>query len=310
MWFKNLVVYKLPKDWAWSASDLEDQLWGRKLRDCSSLEMFNRGWVPPSPDDQRLVYTVNRHHLLALGTNQKLLPSSIIKQETQERAKKLEKEQGHAVARRQLREIKERVTSELRSRALVRRKVMRAWIDPDNGLLVVDSSSVPRAEELVETLRDTLGTFAVTLLDTERSPHVSMAAWLTHGDAPSRFSIDQELELQAADKTKATVRYQRHPLESKEVKHHLTAGKFVTRLGLTWNDRLAFVLTDKLQLKRIEYLEMTEGPEAPMEGQPDAEISADEKFATDFVLMTGELAQLLKDVSEVLGGSGEKREAA
>src|SRR5687768_4135191 len=134
MWFKNLVVYRLPKDWGLSAADLEDQLWGRKLRDCSRLEMFNRGWVPSSPDDQRLVYTLNRQHLIALGVNQKILPSSIIKQETQERAKVLAKEQGHPVARRQLREIKESVTSELRARALVRRKVMRAWIDPDNQL--------------------------------------------------------------------------------------------------------------------------------------------------------------------------------
>src|SRR5262245_11471136 len=117
MWFKNLVVYKLPKDWSWSAADLEDQLWGRKLRDCSALEMFNRGWVPPSPDELRLVYTVNRQHLIALGTNRKLLPSSIIKQEVAERARELAEEQGHPVARRQLREIKERVTTELRARA-------------------------------------------------------------------------------------------------------------------------------------------------------------------------------------------------
>jgi recombination associated protein RdgC len=309
MWFKNLVVYRLPKDWSWSSKDLEDQLWGRKLRNCSALEMFNRGWVPPSPDDQRLVYTINRHHLIALGINQKLLPSSIIRQETQERAKELAKKQGHAVARRQVREIKENVTTELRARALTRRKVMRAWIDPDNGWLVVDSASVPRAEELVEALRDTLGSFAVTLMDTERSAHVSMGAWLTHGDAPLRFSIDQDLELQAADKTKATVRYQRHPLEAKEIKAHLSAGKFVTRLGLTWNDRLAFVLTDKLQIKRIEFLEMARD-EQPVTAETEDEFSADEKFSTDFVLMTGELGQLLKDVFEVLGGAGENRAAA
>src|SRR4029077_2816185 len=136
----------------------------------------------------RLVYTVNRQHLIALGVNQKLLPSSIIKQEVQERAKVLAKEQGHAVARRQLREIKEAVTTELRARALTRRKVIHAWIDPDNELFIVDSASVPRAEELVETLRDTLGSFAVVLLDTERSPHSAMGAWLTHGDAPLRFT--------------------------------------------------------------------------------------------------------------------------
>ncbi len=305
MWFKNLVFYRLPKDWGLSAADLEDQLWGRKLRECGSLEMFNRGWTPPSStDDQRLVQTVSRRHLIALGVNQKLLPSSIIRQETLERAKVLEREQGHPVARRQLREIKESVTTELRARALTRRKIMRAWIDPENGWFVVDSASLPRAEELVETLRDTLGSFAVTPIDTERSPHSAMAAWLMLGDAPSRFTIDQDLELQAADKTRATVRYVRHPLEAKEIKAHLSSGKFVTRLGLTWNDRISFVLTDKLQIKRVEFLEMAEERDA------EVELNADEKFATDFRLMTGELSHLLKDVCEVLNETNENRAAA
>jgi recombination associated protein RdgC len=306
MWFKNLVVYRLPADWCTSAAELEEKLSRRTLRECGSLEMFNRGWMSPAPgiDDLRLVHTVNGQHLIALGTNQKLLPSSIIKQETQERAKALELEQGHPVGRRQLREIKDRVTTELRARALTRRKVMHAWIDPINGWFVVDSASVPRAEELVETLRDTLGTFAVSMLETERSPQQSMAAWLMMDGAPMRFTIDQDLELQAIDQSKATVRYVRHPLEAKEIKAHLQTGKFVTRLGLSWNDRVGFVLTDKLHIKRVTFLAIDE--DKPEED----EISAAEQFDIDFALMAGELTQLLKDVHEVLGGDTAQRAAA
>jgi recombination associated protein RdgC len=312
MWFKNLVVYRLPKDWSLSAAELENQLARRQLRECGSLEMFNRGWMPPAgstAEDQRLVQTVHQQHLISLGTNQKLLPGSIIKQESQERARALEKEQGHPVGRRQLREIRDRVTTELRARALTRRKSMRAWIDPENGWFVVDSASIPRAEELVETLRDTLGSFAVVPLETERSPQTAMGGWLALGDAPGRFVIDQELELQAVDKTKATVRYVRHPLEAKEIKAHLSAGKYVTRLGLTWNDRISFVLTDKLQIKRADYLEMAEERESGEESGA-VELSAEEKFATDFLLMSGELAQLLKEIFEALGGENVRREAA
>jgi len=308
MWFKNLVVYRLPQGWSLSAADLETQLARRQLRECGSLEMFNRGWLPPAgatAEDQRLVHTVNQQYLIALGINQKLLPGSIIKQEAQERAKALEQEQGHPVGRRQLREIRDHVTTELRARALTRRKSMCAWIDPINGWFVVDSSSIPRAEELIETLRDTLGSFAVVPLETERSPQAAMGAWLMLDDAPTRFVIDQDLELQAIDKTKATVRYVRHPLEAKEIKAHLSSGKYVTRLGLTWNDRIALVLTDKLQIKRVDFLEMAEAK--PTE---EEELNAEEKFATDFLLMSGELAQLLKDIYAALGGEAARREAA
>ena len=320
MWFKNLVVYRLPADWSWSAADLEDQLWGRKLRECSSLEMFNRGWMSPAGagiDDQRLVRTVNRQHLIALGVNQKLLPASIVKQETQERAKAQEQEQGYPVGRRQMREIKERVTTELRARALTRRKVMHAWIDPVNGWFVVNSASVPRAEELVETLRDTIGSFAVQPIETERSPQQAMAAWLMLDDAPLRFVIDQELELQSTDQSKSTVRYVRHPLEAKEIKAHLNTGKYPTRLGLTWNDRIAFVLTDKLHVKRVQFQETREESEISADATAGAGGNAEnaaavlsEQFDADFALMAGELALLLKDLQEALGGEVVQRAAA
>ena len=57
-----------------------------------------------------------------------------------------------------------------------------------------------------DTLRDTLGSFAVQFVQTQRAPHTSMAAWLTHGGAPGRFALDQDLTLMTADGSKATVR--------------------------------------------------------------------------------------------------------
>jgi len=305
MWFKNLIIYRLPDGWSMPLVELEGRLSGRPLQPCNSFEMFSRGWVHAS-SAQRYVHVTNGQYLIALGVEQKLLPASIIKQVATERAAQQAEQQGFPVGRRQMREIKERVAEELRARALSRRRVTRAWIDPVNGWFVVDAAGGARADELVETLRDTLGSLPVQFLETERVPHASMAAWLMLGDAPLRFVIDHDLELQTADKTKATVRYVRHPLEGKEIQAHLSAGKFATRLGLTWNDRIAFVLTDKLQLKRIEFLEIARD-------KPDNDsVSPEEQFDIDFLLMTGELTQMLTDLREALGGEPvqEKQRAA
>jgi recombination associated protein RdgC len=303
MWFKNLMVYRLPDNWTLPAADLEYQMASRTLQPCGSFEMQSRGWVSASPA-QRLVHTTNGQHMIALGVEQKLLPGSIIRQVATERAKILEEQQGYPVGRRQMRELKERVTEELRARALSRRSLTRAWIDPVNGWFVVDASGAARAEALVETLRDTLGSLPVQFLETERSPASSMAAWLMMGDAPLRFVIDQDLELQAIDKNKATVRYARHPLEGKDIQAHINSGKYPTRLGLTWNDRISFVLTDKLQLKRVEFLEISK--DKPEEDS----VSAEEQFDIDFMLMAGELSQMLADVREALGGEQKMQQAA
>jgi len=304
MWFKNLALYRLPADWNVSAAELEEKLGQRALQPCSPLEMLSRGWVAPSGTG-RMLHTVNQQHLIALGVEQKLLPASIIRHETAQRAEVLADSQGFPVGRRQMRDLKMRVTEELRARALTKRRTTRAWIDPINGWFVVDAGSAGKAEELVEALRDLLGSFAVQFVETQRTPHTSMAAWLTHGDAPGPFGIDQDLELQTADPNKATVRYVRHPLDGKEIKAHLASGKYPTRMGLTWNGRIAFVLTEKLLIKRVEFLEM--GKDAATEGE---EINKDEQFDIDFTVMAGELAKLLDDLLQALGGDTSRQETA
>lgn len=303
MWFKNLIVYRLPDGWSMPLVELESRLSNRPLQPCNSFEMLSRGWVHASPA-QRYVHTTNGQHLIALGVEQKLLPASIIRQVASERAEQLAQQQGFPVGRRQMRELKEKVTEELRARALSRRRITRAWIDPANGWFIVDAAGGARADELVETLRDTLGSLPVQFMETQLVPHSSMGAWLALGDAPLRFTLDHDLELQTADKTKATVRYVRHPLEGKEIQQHVAGGKFVTRLGLTWSDRVAFVLTDKLQVKRIEFLEIAKD-------KPETDdLSAEEQFDIDFLLMTGELSQMLSDLREALGGEPKEQKQA
>ena len=301
MWFKNLTVYRLPPEWNWAAADLEAALGRTPLQPCSALQMRSRGWVAPSPSG-RLLHTVGTQHLLALGIDQKLLPASVIRQEAERRAAEQAETQGFPVGRRQMRALKLQVADELRARALTRRTVTRAWIDADAGWLVVDSASATRAEELIETLRDTLESLAVQMWDTERSVSGSMAAWLQRG-APGPFSLEQDLELQSADAQKATIRYRHHPLDGQDIRTHLSAGKRPTQLGLTWNGRIAFVLTEKLGIKRLQFLEM-----AP-EREDGGEIDPLEQFDLDFTVMAGELGTLLGDLTRELGGESARAAA-
>jgi recombination associated protein RdgC len=293
MLFKNLFVYRLPADWSWTASDLESRLGALPLRPCGHFDMLTRGWQPVSKAG-RLLHTVDRHQMLSLGTNQKLLPASIIRQIAEERAESQAAEQGFPVGRKQMRDIKAQVTDELRARALTRRTTTRAWIDVQNGWFVVDAAGAPRAEAVLETLVATLDSFVPAPLEGARAPHALMASWLMSGDAPGKFAIDDDLELQAADETKASVRYKRHPLDGKDIRAHLAAGKYPTRIGLTWNGRVSFVLTDKLCLKQIEFLEL--GSDRTDAGEVDPA----EQFDIDFAVMAGELSALLADLAHAL----------
>lgn len=303
MFFKNLCLFRLPDDWNPVAAELEAALEARPLKPCGHFDMSTRGWLPVGPT-ARLLHTVGRHQLIALGVEQKLLPGSIIRQEVADRAVHKAAEQGFPVGRRQMRDLRLQVTEELRARALVKRRVTHAWIDLDNGWFIIDAAGIARAEEVVETLRDTLGSFAVVPVDAPRSPQAAMSAWLSLGQVGHPFNIDDELELKAADLSGATIRYAKHPFDTAQVRRHIGAGFVPSRLGITWNARVAFLLNDKFQIKRVQFLELEKESAAAEDVDPQ------EQFDLDFAVMSGELSQLVRDLIPAISGGARDQAAA
>ncbi len=163
--------------------------------------------------------------------------------------------------------------------------------------MVLDAGSQAKADEVLTCLVKAIAGFAVTLIHTQESPAASMAHWLASKEAPPGFSVDRECELKAADESKAIVRYTRHPLDTDEVSQHIADGKVPTRLALTWNDRISFVLTEALTLKKMAFLDVVL-EDAPM----TAGDRADDHFDADVSIATGELSRMLPALIEAFGG--------
>ncbi|KAF1046370.1 MAG: Recombination-associated protein RdgC [Herbaspirillum frisingense] len=295
MWFKNIQAYRLPKNWGMTAAALADLLQPQAFSACSSLEQQSQGWAPPRPDGG-LVHAVNKQLLLCLATEKKLLPMSVINQVTKERAAELEEQQGFPPGRKQTKELKEQVTDELLPRAFSITSSTRVWIDPVNGWLVVDSGSAGKAEEVLKLLVKAIPKFPLENWRTAMSPVAAMTDWLVSDEAPAGFTVDQDTELRSTAESKATVRYVRHTLEADDVRRHVEAGKQCTRLALTWCDKVSFVLTENLSIKRVAPLDVLK-ENTDITGKDDTEL-----FDGDFLLMTGELAKLLNGLTDALGG--------
>lgn len=295
MWFKNLTLYRVPS-WQISAGELEAALARQAFQGCGQMDMESRGWVAPRGEGDALVHALGRQLLIALCVEQKLLPAAVISQYAKARAEEIEAQQGSKPGRKQLREIRERIADELLPRAFTRRRVSHAWIDPVNGWLVIDAANQARAEEVLEALRKSLDELPLTLVNTRLSPMSAMTAWLAGNEAPAGFTIDRDCEMLAPGDEKATVRYLRHPLEAQEVRAHIAEGKQVTKLALTWNERISFLLHENLQVKRLAFLDiLKEQSEHNVE-------AAGEQFDADFAIMAGELARFLPELAAALGG--------
>ena len=295
MWFRNLQVYQFPAPWKISTSSLEEQLGRHAFRTTTGYETQTQGWMSPR-DDGGLVHSVNGQMLISLCTEKKLLPASVIGEMTKAKAAEAEERQGYKPGRKQMRDLNEQVTDELLPRAFNVRRHTGIWIDPVHGWLVLDSSSPGKADDVVTLLYKSIDDFAVERLNPAMSPGIAMTAWLASNAVPHGFSIDQDTELQSPVEEKATVRFVRHALDPKEVQRHIAAGKQCTRLALTWANRVSFVLTESLVLKRIVPVDVIR------EGEDAQAQNDDERLDADFTLMTGELHHMMVDLVEALGG--------
>ena len=294
MWFKNLQLYRLAKDKPLADNTaFESALAGFVLSPCSACDPQSQGWVAPT-DNGALVHSVNRQWLLALGVEKRLLPASVVKQFANDRAKQIEEAEGRRVGRKEMRDLREALQVELMPRAFVQRRTTFAWIDPVNGWLAVDAAAPAKADELLEHLHKSIEGFGARLPATQVSALSAMTSWVATGEAPAGFTIDQDVELRSPES--AVVRYTKHTLEGDEVRQHIAQGKVVAHLALTWRDKVSFVLTDKLQIKRLVFLDILK---EQAEGQTE---EAAERFDLDFTLMTGELSLLIADLMHALGG--------
>ncbi len=295
MWFKNLQLYRLPTTWKMHRDALEHALAAHAFQPCTSLDSQSQGWIPVR-DNGVLVHEVNQQLLFSLGTEKKLLPSSVINQVAKAKAIDIEEQQGYKPGRKQLREIKEQVTDTLLPRAFSINRSTRVWIDPVHGWLVIDASTAAKADEVIKLLVKSIDKLPLESLHVAHSPLAAMTEWLNADVVPKGFTVDQDTELRASGDSKATVRYVRHTLEPEDVKRHIASGKQCTRLAMTWADRISFVLTESLTIKRVAALDVITDI-AETSSRDD-----DERFDSDMMMMTGELAKMLDDLVFALGG--------
>lgn len=295
MWFKNLKVFRLAPSWSISMDALEAALEKQAYRPGNNLDMQSLGWVPPF-EGSGLVHNVQGQLFLSLRAEKKLLPTTVINQFTRARAQEIEEQQGFKPGRRQMKELKEQVTDELLPKAFSVYRDTRVWIDTQNHWLVIDAAASAKSDEVLGMLAKSIDPFPVLQLYVEQSPASSMTNWLIQDEPPAGFSVDQDTELRSTSESRAAVRYLHQSIDIDDVRKHVQAGKQCTRLAMTWADRVSFVLNDNLDIKRVAPLDVLK------ENQDMVARNEADQLDSDLALMTGELARLLDNLVEVLGG--------
>ncbi|MCO7641915.1 recombination-associated protein RdgC [Pseudomonas sp. S 311-6] len=295
MWFKNLKLYRLSANFDMSTAALNEALAKLAFTPGNASQPQTIGWAPVR-DGGDYAHAVGDHLLLRLTAEQKLLPSKVVAQAAKERAADFEAQQGYKPGRKQMKELKEQIYDELLPRAFSTRRDTFIWIDRASRWIVIDASSSARADEALGLMAKSIAPFPVEPLYVNQSPGAAMTAWLADDEAPAGFTIDQDTRLQSAGDGKAKVSYQQLVPEPEELRRHIAQGKQCSRLALTWEDRVSFVLTDGLDIRRIKPLDVL------VENAAGSLLNDDERFDSDFSLFGGEMSHLAADLTAALGG--------
>lgn len=294
--FKNLMLYRLPAPWNYTADELAGDLSRQTFTPATSNELLRQGF--DAPRGAGLVHVVNGQWLLRLAIEKKSLPSGAINHVLKAKVAELKEVQGFAPGKQALKELRERVVDELTPRALTIPSHTDVWIDPIHGWLAVDAASPAKADEVVKLLLKCVDRMPLESLRVQKSPVAMMTAWLEMDEAPAGFTIDQDAIMQATGESKASVRYVKHALEPDDLRRHIKAGKQCTKLAMTWDSKISFTLTESLAIKGIKPLDVIRESEA-------ATRNDEERFDSDFALMAGEFNLMLTAVVEALGGEAK-----
>lgn len=296
--FKHMQIYRLPAPWPVTAEQLADALQAQAFAPASSNELVRQGWAAPRGDGAPLVHAVAGQFLLRLSSDKKSLPTKAVKQRAKEMADKLEEEQGFRPGKKAMKELQERAADEMLPLAFPIRSHVDAWIDPKNGWLVIDAAGASKADDVIKMLLKCVDRMPLESLRVQHTPAGMMTAWLDSDEAPAGFTLDQDATLRATGESRAQVGYKKHTLDPEDMRRHIAAGKECTRLAMTWDSKISFVLDEGLSIRSIKALDVLK------EGAPHT-VDADERFDSDFALMTGECALMLADLVAALGGEAE-----
>ena len=293
--FKNALVYRIDQWDQPALADIEARLDGARFTECGATQTESAGWVEPRGEKHgALLENVGGHWILTLCTETRAVPGSAVKNQLEQRLEKIKEETGRRPKGKQAKELKEEIVHKLLPRAFPKRSTTWVWLDLEARLVLIGAASLKKADGVVTRLLELLGGgLMLSLVQTELSCATAMSEWLSSKEAPSGFSIDRECELKQPDSEKSTVRYARHTLDIDEVGEHIKQGKLPTQLALTWNNRVSFVLTETLTLKKIKLLDVV------VEGAS----KEDGGFDADVAITTGELRQLIPDLLQALGGT-------
>jgi recombination associated protein RdgC len=304
--FKNVMVYRIGEGFAPALADVQAALEPAQFVECGASQEKSIGWIPPRGQAYGpLVESVGGQWIAKLMIESKAVPGNVVRRKLDERVSEIEAATGRKPGKKEKRDLQDDILLSLLPQAFARQSTVVVWIDLENRRLVLNSGSQGKTDEAISALMNVLAGLSVSLIQTVTSPQAAMTQWLlapTEDEWPADLTVERETVLKSTGEDAASVRFTRHHLANDDVRKHVLEGKLPTQLALSWDGRVAFVLTETLQLKKVQFLDGVMDESGTDQNE--------DRFDADVALSTGLLSPVLDSLIEALGGEMEIGAAA
>ncbi|MDO3385220.1 recombination-associated protein RdgC [Gilvimarinus sp. SDUM040013] len=300
MWYKNLRVFRLQDEFTLTPEALAEHLESAEFVPCGKMDLSRYGWVSPlGPDGQSLVHAANGLIALCAKKQDKILPAGVIKEQLEDAIRDIKTKESRPVSRKEREHLKEEITFSLLPQAFAKSSVDHAYIDTANRLLIIDTGSANRAEELISTLREALGSLRCIPLSPHNAVTNTLTHWLKGGNLPADFTLGDECELMSSQDERI-IRGKKLDLLDEQLTQHLDTGMFVSKLAIHWKETISCVVDDQFCFKRVKFADSL--LERAGDRSPD---TLAEQFDHEFAIMGLELTAFIKAALHAFGGEAE-----
>lgn len=286
MWFNNILVYSYQSKQMFSQIEAMEQ---ERLKPCPPHARFTFGWIEPFEQD--LIHEVAGCIMICLGKEERILPRSVIQRHLNEKVKMLETERGFPVKRSERSQLAEDIEFDLLPKAFCLQKKLYAFFDTVEQRLIINTSSVTQAAQMLALLRKSVPDIQIEPLSSPDNLALRFNDWINEPNTlPANFTLASDCVLTSLDNEKK--RFSCKGGELAEIQSLLSQGFSAIELSLIWDERLQFTLTQTLNLKRIKCLDYLQDEIHQIADMDGEELQRDARIT----LLAGEIRSLCKDM--------------
>jgi recombination associated protein RdgC len=294
MWFKQIQYFHLKAGLPYQPEYVTEALEGLLFEPCLPSLPVGMGFIPPLDQiDAPLVHAANGYLMVCLQVEEKILPSTVVRQALQERIKVIEHTQGRKVPYKEKQALQADIIATLLPRAFSRLKQIYAYVDTKRNCLILNAAHPKEIGYFLNSWKKVLPDHQLIAPELKDLSYV-LTDWLQNHSYPQVLAIEKACVLQDPSQQSRTIRCQQQNLSATAIQSLLTDGCQVKQLALTWQDRVSFNLTSEFLLRGLDFQDKLQSS-----NEGDAQTDQ-QQFDVDFILMTQAVAELMVDLLSLL----------